>query len=612
MADRPLQSQQDSVLVPVFDAPHVRSYNSGAGLYFEQSYINCYPETYKPLGYVAPDIAAIKRSGSLSAGMTTAIATAAGVASDVMVPLANIVVTQLYDVYVAAFFESTGNTIKIIQYRVAANSAVLIGTINFALLAVVPTINDMVFITEIVNGDTLLPGIAVSYQTASKAVGAGLYAITLAGVFTVSSLTVIASGSFPSNFATPRIITGPFQQMNGNIYIMTIDGFIYNSGLTALGGPDVTSWNTNGSVSASQYPDRGVGVYRYKHLLIACGQDSIEFWSPDNLNVPQSPLVRTDQAFIKFGAASPKLIINVDDILYWVSYGSTDTIGVWKLDGYTPTKISTQREDVLLMNAANVISYPSYFTMEAVLINSRKHLIINGIASYSLLYTALGMTTASVGDTFPMTSTNDGRGTIQCFNIADQMWWSMNMCNNGDCYIVATTAYPSNVFNTAGQYTQYFFRRRAGSSGQDSVCSARPIAWVVNGAEGTFYDDVPTATLQPITVAITFNTIWNTTTKRKGLRKISAMMDTLTKASGDNNIYTFYFLYNKSGNYQGATTDTNIRGLPLPAQNTTNIASRYYVNNLGMYRQLNLGIAWKSRDAFRMQGLELEVAGGTS
>jgi hypothetical protein len=191
------------------------------------------------------------------------------------------------------------------------------------------------------------------------------------------------------------------------------------------------------------------------------------------------------------------------------------------------------------------------------------------------------------------------------------MWWSLNMTNNGNCYIHPVTAYPSNL--TAGQYAQYFFRRTSAGTGNNAVTSTRSFSWVVNGAEGTWYDDNPsgTPTTQAITVALTFNTIWNQTTKRKFLRKISVIMDTLTKAGGDNNIYSLYFLYNKSGNYT-SSTDTTARPLLVPGINTTNTSSRYYLNNCGSYRQINLGLALKTKDYFRIQGLELEVAGGTS
>src|SRR6202171_2128596 len=97
MPDKPLQSELDSYLVPVYDSPNVRTSNSGAGINFEQSYINCYPEVYKHLSsYVAPQIAAIKRPGTIAnAALSPTIASyqATGL-SDRMTCLCNMVVTQ--------------------------------------------------------------------------------------------------------------------------------------------------------------------------------------------------------------------------------------------------------------------------------------------------------------------------------------------------------------------------------------------------------------------------------------------------------------------------------------------------------------------------------------
>src|ERR1039457_175139 len=264
--DQPLQQQDVSnPFIPVYDSPDVRSHLAGAGLYFEQSYINCYPETYRNLSqYSKPDIKAIKRPGSVANILVSStIATTTSAATDTLVCQTNTVVTQLYDVYVAAFFDAVSSNVYIVQYRPIAGTSTLIGTISSG------TVTDMVFITEIMNGPLLLPGIAVSYQASNKSFGTGYYSITVAGVFTATSLQAIASGSFPSNLATPRIITGPFQHMNGHTYIMTIDGFIFESQFLAgsPGTPDITSWNTNATVTSSQYPDRGVGIYRYKHLL---------------------------------------------------------------------------------------------------------------------------------------------------------------------------------------------------------------------------------------------------------------------------------------------------------------------------------------------------------
>jgi hypothetical protein len=89
-------------------------------------------------------------------------------------------------------------------------------------------------------------------------------------------------------------------------------------------------------------------------------------------------------------------------------------------------------------------------------------------------------------------------------------------------------------------------------------------------------------------------------------------MDTLTVdvAGGDTNVYTMYFLYDKTGFHpQTAFLNLNVRGITVPLSKVT---SRYNINNLGNYRQLNLCIVLKSKDYFRMQGLEIETSQGTS
>jgi hypothetical protein len=385
------------------------------------------------------------------------------------------------------------------------------------------------------------------------------------------------------------------------------------SSSTAALNPDITTWNVAATVTASQYPDRGVGVFRYKHLLLAVGQDSIEFFSDTGNPPPGSLLTRTDQAFIKFGAIHPKLAVNVDDVFYWVAYGSTDTIGVWKLEGYVPSKISTSKEDSQLTLAANSIGYASYFTMDAILLNAKKHLIINGVNTYSMLYGATP-SDFSVSDTFTITPSTDGKANILAYNITDNMWWAINMCN-ANCYIMPTTAYPTSL--SSQQFQQYFFRRTANATGNDQVSSMQPFKWTPPQiTAGTWYDDNPIAspTSQAISVAITFNTIWAVTSRRKFLRRITAIIDTLVKYVLDSNTYSMYFLYNKTGNV-GNTGDITVRQLSVtpstPSSTVVTGQQRYYINNCGAFRQLNLALVWKSEEGFRMKAMELNLAGGT-
>ena len=583
-----------------------------------------------------------------------------------MVCLANCSITQLYDVYVGAFYNHATTSIKIIQYRPQALTTTLIGTIANA------TVNDLVFITEIVNGGTLTPGIAVSYQKADKSSGTGYYSLSVAGVLTTNfvgtgsqtttvltitavtsgvlwvgmaitgtgvpagtfivslgtgtggtgtynlstttagtgsitvtgvSLSPIVSVSFPSNLATPRIITGPFQHMNGHTYIMTLDGFIYESQYTTT-NPDITNWNTNATVTASQYPDRGVGVYRYKHLLLAVGQDSIEFWSPDNNAPPQSSLVRTDQAFIKFGAFSPKLVINTNDVIYWIAQGSAATIGVWKMDGYIPVKISTAREDYNLQSAfsASAVPQSSKYSLDVFLIGHKQHLMIGGIQVYLILSTATGYVSTPTAADF---------SGMLCFNINDQVWWLMGGTSTGWTSLVPATAFPTTT--QTGTYTQYFFRKvGASTNGQTSGATSTIPFYFPTPQQGKYVDVEPYAGILPVTqynycVAWQTNTRWFQTEARKRFIRASLITDLPTAdPTFTPTIDPVYLGYNIN-----QQTNYSMRKVTsLPASGDT-LGRRVTINNLGMGRNISIGFASVSGSYQRFMGIALTVAQGT-
>lgn len=609
--DKPLQKEQDTFRIPAYGLADARLSSTDAGYILDPNLINCYPIVTKDATTGEARIDVIKRPGSLTINALTPTIVSYGTTAR-MICLANEVITQLYDVYVAAFFDAASSKIYILQYRPIAATTTKIGEIASA------NINDLVFITEITNGDTLLPAVAISYQKADKSSGTGYYALTTAGVFTTSSLTAIASASFPSNLAgTPRIITGPFQYVDGHTFIMTVDGFIYMAGLTTAGNPDITSWNTNATVVASQYPDRGVGIFRYKQYLAAFGQDSVEFFADASNPPPGSTLERTDQLFIKFGAWTPKMIRNVDDALYWVSYSSVDTTGIWRLGGiglpgYQPQRISTAKEEYWITNSG--AGGGSQFSLETLILNHELHLLFNGYKVYSL---AFGSGVASVSnastDTYTISATTDVSANILAYAVTSGMWWGLNLCGQNDsslaCYVMPTTAYPA--YTTAGQYQQYTFKRSEAGVNNNAVGATRPVIFYSNPTAGTYYDDVPEATMNkilPICVAITFPTVWNETEKRKSMKKVKIICDQITKAAGDTNLYSLYLMWNKVGNVNTTATTTVRTGIRVAATNVlVNTGQRYYYNTLGAYRQITFGLAFKSKDQFRIKALECDT-----
>jgi hypothetical protein len=154
---------------------------------------------------------------------------------------------------------------------------------------------------------------------------------------TSSTLTEITDGDYPNTTAI-----GAFVSMDGYIFVMTTTGFIHNSD---LGAP--TAWTSTNKIAVTLNPDKGIGLGYHKNQIVAFSTDSIEFFY-NAANATGSPLARTDQAAIQgIGCLTAKSIIPMADTLYWIS-GSGANLGVYKFDGFKPVKVSTEAIDNLL------------------------------------------------------------------------------------------------------------------------------------------------------------------------------------------------------------------------------------------------------------------------
>ncbi len=593
--DRPLQTQQDNIRLSLYQEDTSALPGETYGSYLGQSFVNCFPMVERNAITGETSVLIVKRQGTTAVAEPTPTIASYGTPNS-MSCVCNMVMTQLYDVYVAAFFDAANSKIYFIQYRPISGTTEKIGEITGC------DINDTVFITEIVNGDTLLPAIAVSYQKASKASGKGYYAVSSGGVFTASTLTPISHTSFPANLGTPRIVTGPFQYMNGHTYIMTLDGFIYMSSLTTSGNPDITTWNTLATVTASQYPDSGIGVWRYKHHLIAFGKDSVEFFNDASNPPPGSTLERTDQAFIKFGAINPRMIQNFDDSIYWVAYGSNNSFGVWKMTGYAPEKISILKIDQALMDYLSQNSDNSIINMQCLVLGGRKHLLINGIP-YTTQVDFIASDAADTNQLFGFTSVR--AGTV-AYNLEDKVWWGLNAQTN----YYQSFPRPATSYNTttqAGNYRQYLFHQPQTSTSGDDSASCRIMYFrQAFPSSGQYIDEIPTAENTPIAIAFCTNTYWFQNERRKRISRLRVICDGLSVGGADASVYAMYAVITRTPIYDSTGATQLVRRIPIPTDN-----QRYYVNNLGMMRSLSVGVACVSKDDFRARAIELDIGQGT-
>jgi hypothetical protein len=154
------------------------------------------------------------------------------------------------------------------------------------------------------------------------------------------SITEITNGNFPSN--NSLTITGSPVNMNGYTFIMTTSGRIQNSDRASI-----TDWSASGFISANTYPDRGVGLARYKDLIIAFGEETLEFYR-DIGNPDGSPLERMKELSVRIGCIGPEAIVPFEDNVAWVASSDVGTISVYMLDGFKPVRISDNVVDAFL------------------------------------------------------------------------------------------------------------------------------------------------------------------------------------------------------------------------------------------------------------------------
>lgn len=597
--DKSLQAQQDTIRLPLYTEEGFRS----DWAVFDQTLINCFAEYARDSSTGEGYTVVTKRPGFQTTGFEF---TDFSIDDKNAKPLANMTMTSLYDSCIAAYYYATDNSIYIIEYKPIAQTSTIVGTIAGR------NANDRVFLEECQLGSAIAqnPSFTVSLQNANLSSSAGYYAQSSGGVFIGGTLQTITAANFPVTLG--KVITGPILQMNGLFYVATVDGLIYQTFTNFPYDLTATAWNSSLNYFAcARYPDQLQGVFRYKHHLIAIGKDSIEFLNDDvdlTGKTTGTSISSTSQAFIKFGAISPKLVINVDDVLYWVSYGTTNTLGIWKLDGYTPVKISTKRQDLALLRDLPGQLTDPLTCLFAIVIGNKKHLGINNIVMYTMHY--VGSTVDDL-ETYNF-SANTASSNIMLYNIEDKTWWGIQIDDGRIAKLLPTSSFGNTVtINPYKQYVLIYFGPTTNDVGNNKLFYVKEAV-----SPGSYYDDVPCVTTNggifsqsPIKVCIQPNSYWFNNEKRKRISRLSLIFaNSLTKDSGDSASYKIYVIYNKDNVVPNTGTANNfVRFIDIP-----NTFYRYYVNNLGMVRILALCIICRSKDSFTLKNIELNLAQGTN
>jgi hypothetical protein len=581
MSDQPqLQDQLSRVRIPLYGTEH-----GGIGTAEGQFHINVIP------GYESNPITQQrqwfleKRQGITMKGTSLTFAArlsaaTGSVGKDLLAMsqsgLSGIVVYAIYD---------TNGTIKIFSYDVSSDAFVALGTITGA------DQRDFVHLSEIQDAAVLsfTPSLAVVWTKYDFSDSAAFYALTSSGAFVAASLTEITDTDFPTQ--TPaEILTGPMVQMNGTTYCMTTNGKIYNSDLL-----DVSSWNSLGLIQAIAYPDQGVGLVRYKHHIVAFGKDSVEFFNDNGEPPPASPLGRTEQAFIKFGCAGPYLFKNVDDTLYWIAIsGSAGGGGLYKLEGYTPTRVSTPRYTARIGTSLDVQTNSQnlgFCRLQPFMSNGKRQIMLTGI------YKSAGTITAAMSGvtTTPLTGQ-----LVYCPEY--NTWWIFSHMDSPNtsqtdgfiaCGIVSNSGYRQN--------SQLILRIPTDSAHSTATYTG---VYIMTSTSSAFDQNSVNTTLD-IHCAATLEQLDFGNESRKFIRRATLLGQPLPYSSL--NMYVAYCKNGYSttaGDWIRRTIDTSL----LPSSST-----RYYVNNLGACRKVVFVLYWADRGSnVVLRDFELNVAQGTA
>lgn len=156
----------------------------------------------------------------------------------------------------------------------------------------------------------------------------------------------VTDANFPGNLPNKQLVGGG-ASLNGYLFVMTKDGFIYNSNLNV-----VQTWNAIDFISSDISADGGVFITRHHNNICVIGESSIEFFY-DAGNPLGSPLqLRRDISYLE-GAIEVNAVSNNGDEVIFLGRKSSGTIGLYRLSQFTVTHVSNDSIDRFIGDSYN-------------------------------------------------------------------------------------------------------------------------------------------------------------------------------------------------------------------------------------------------------------------
>lgn len=157
-------------------------------------------------------------------------------------------------------------------------------------------------------------------------------------VSTADAITAISDSGF-----TGLTAVGHVASMDGFLFAVSAAGVVGHSALN-----DVTSFPVLNRITAGEYPDKGVSVFRHGSLIVVFGENSTEFFRNTG-NASGSVLSRIQELSRKIGCTSMKSIVRHGDDIYFMGRTPETGVSIYRLRGTQIENISTAAIDRYLL-----------------------------------------------------------------------------------------------------------------------------------------------------------------------------------------------------------------------------------------------------------------------
>lgn len=186
-------------------------------------------------------------------------------------------------------------------------------------------------------------------------------------------LTKITDSNFPPNQSTAKTLAGGVAWVDGNLYVLDTDGFIWNSN-----DDDPYTWDALGFINAGRSEDGGIFIAQHATGIAVFGTRSIEFFYNAG-NPVGSPLQRRNDLFFLVGAINTNSVSVQGNRVYFLGSEETGTLGLYRLEDFQVQKISTKSDDDLLAEARHVKKLE--FFLSGILLRSHQLCFVSGVQS---------------------------------------------------------------------------------------------------------------------------------------------------------------------------------------------------------------------------------------